>query len=1220
MKLKVLRHQGSEATGQPLRGLTPTKGYSSWGLTPLMLLIVFFVPLLLCAFVPSLFAMPLNPDAYKKLKGTAKLGVIQNVFASSPTLNKPSAQKFATVTGTRKVLVLLVDFSDNVGTAVPSSFDEKLFSVGTTATGSMRDYYKEVSYGTFDISGTVTTKYYRAPQVYNYYVNYQGGINQGTYPNNAQKLAEDVVNLANADIDFSQYDSNGDGYVDGLFIVHAGGGAEADGNMGKIWSHKWTTSAVVNVDGVKVLDYTMEPEDGNIGVFCHEYGHELGLPDLYDTTPAPTADSYGLGWWSLMAIGGWLNDGKTPSHMDAWSKIQLGWVTPTVPATNQLSASIPHAETNATVYKLWTNGAPVKEYFLVENRQQTKFDAYLPGGGLLIYHVDDNVTTFNDNNTHYLVALMQADGLKHLEGNANKGDTGDPFPGSTLNKSFSGTTTPNSKNYASSETYVAVMNISGSGANMTADLLVATSDTYSPTCAVAAPNAYTNAAAFTVAWSGVDTGNPASGVKTYDVQYRVGANGTWTDWFTGTAATQAVYTGSEGQAIYFQCRALDNAGNQGSYSSAASTTVDLTAPTASITPLSATQVTAAFTVSWSGSDSLSGVKSYDVEYMDAAEGVWKNSWVQAGTTLTTATFGGEDGHTYYFRVRATDNAGNTGNFTSANNGDAQTIVAVDSVAPVISDVSVSFNTSERIEFSWTTNEESYGAIEWGETNDKTTFVGTGWFPAGARKVFGTSISVYTFLPGTTYFFHILAKDLAGNLSYSTVQTFRTLYYSSYTIPKGLSMLAFPLTPTDKNAGNIFSDANLKFARYDASVTPPKYHYYKDDPNNAYLEAQPGRGYWVKLDAEKTITVTGADETASTYSLSLNAGWNQIGNPYTSSVEMSTLKVINQNETLSFSDAVKKVWVSSSLWGYDNDQTGYKLLYSGLTSTQIETGKGYWVYASVPCSLVFTNPSTATAKLSAKESAPAQNQNNLIQFTLSSSSGSDMENYAGFADENLKISDPPPALESEGKPELYLKSTNLNESKYALLARQRTNGEETFYLSATGNVGEQGTLSWNFNASEFSSAVLVDVSNNKEISLLSEKQYAFMLSKEPKQFLLKLKLNSVISDPVLLSSLKVLSVAPYPTPSKGKLSFNLEAEGSVTSITLEVYTVTGKRVLTQFLPVSSSSTAKGKGKYKAESPSLDAVLESLPSGVYVYRLQISNGVETASKTGKFVVVK
>ncbi len=112
-------------------------------------------------------------------------------------------------------------------------------------------------------------------------------------------------------------------------------------------------------------------------------------------------------------------------------------------------------------------------------------------------------------------------------------------------------------------------------------------------------------------------------------------------------------------------------------------------------------------------------------------------------------------------------------------------------------------------------------------------------------------------------------------------------------------------------------------------------------------------------------------------------------------------------------------------------------------------------------------------------------------------------------------------------------------------------------------------------------------------------------------------NTVIADPNLLT---ILRVAPYPTPSKGKLSFDVEAEGNVLAMTLEVYTVNGKRVLVEYLPVQPATGAKGKGKFKAESPSLDAAMESLPNGVYVYRLQISNGVKTVNKTGKFVVVR
>ena len=126
---------------------------------------------------------------------------------------------------------------------------------------SSHDYYKKVSYGNLDIV-TVnlpsTVGWVTAPQTYSYYVNGQNGI--GSYPHNSQKLVEDIVNLVNPSIDFSQYDNDGDGYVDALFIIHSGSGAEYTGNNNDIWSHAWTTSTPQILDGVKVYHYSIEPE------------------------------------------------------------------------------------------------------------------------------------------------------------------------------------------------------------------------------------------------------------------------------------------------------------------------------------------------------------------------------------------------------------------------------------------------------------------------------------------------------------------------------------------------------------------------------------------------------------------------------------------------------------------------------------------------------------------------------------------------------------------------------------------------------------------------------------------------------------------------------------------------------------------------------------------------------------------------------------------------
>jgi immune inhibitor A len=197
----------------------------------------------------------------------------------------------------------------------------------------------------------------------------------------------------------------------------------------------------------------MEPEDGCMGVFAHELGHMLGLPDLYDTTNR----SYGAGVWCLIAGGSWGDRGAKPSHLCAWSKARLGWVEP-----HNISYASPirvePIESESHCYRLWTSGDAGNEYFLIENRQRQGFDVSLPGQGLLIWHIDD-AQLANDDPRHYWVALEQADGKRDLERGQNAGDPGDPYPGTTVQALFDNDTKPNSRDYFGDSTGVCVSGI-----------------------------------------------------------------------------------------------------------------------------------------------------------------------------------------------------------------------------------------------------------------------------------------------------------------------------------------------------------------------------------------------------------------------------------------------------------------------------------------------------------------------------------------------------------------------------------------------------------------------------------------------------------------------------------------------------------------------------------------------------------------------------------------
>jgi M6 family metalloprotease-like protein len=431
-------------------------------------------------------SVPFRPDVLQEIQSSGRLqSVVTGIReARDLGLDRPSgtARGWLPRPGDvraipdRNALVILVDFSDKVANPVtnpPSHYDAMLFSVAAYPTGSMRDWYLENSYGVFDVTGVVTV-WLRMPQTYAYYVDNQAGF--GTYPQNARKLAEDAVLAADPLVDFAQFDNDGpdgipdsgddDGFVDALFVVHAGLGREETGCDCDIHSHAWSMVNPVSVDGVTASSYSTEPENGKRGVFGHEFGHVLGLPDLYDTDYS----SSGVGDWCMMSFGSWGGGGLTPVHFLSWCKARLGFLDPTVPLTNVAGALIPRIETSPTAFKLWTGGYPESESFWVENRQLTLSDVSLPGAGLVICHVDESVSG-NEDESHPLVAIEQADGLDELAA-GGASDNGDPWPGSTNHRSFDDASLPSTRDYAGNPTQVAVRNISNSAASMTADLTV----------------------------------------------------------------------------------------------------------------------------------------------------------------------------------------------------------------------------------------------------------------------------------------------------------------------------------------------------------------------------------------------------------------------------------------------------------------------------------------------------------------------------------------------------------------------------------------------------------------------------------------------------------------------------------------------------------------------------------------------------------------------------
>jgi immune inhibitor A len=359
--------------------------------------------------------------------------------------------------GEEKVVVIAAEFPDKIAST-------SISTINTTVNTNMRNYYKEVSYDAFDISSTVVNNsWLMMPNNITYYTK-NNKENFGKFIKHAIEAADDWL-------DFNLYRTQGS-YVQLVIIVHSGRDEATSGDPLDIWSHMSSINPK-SVDGSYVSQYCTVSEFSRTGTYAHEFGHLLGLPDLYDKDYS----SNGIGAWGLMASGSHRNGGYTPAHFSAWSKVKLGWLTPTTISENLFDQPILDVERNQVVYRV---PIPItepnsEEYFLIENRQRVGFDLYLPASGLLIWHIDDaKFTSYapNNNENHKLVDVEESTAIQHLDdrSNLNDGDSSDVWSNNPTG--FTPDTSPNSDSYYGSSSKFYLEDISASGSTMTADFIV----------------------------------------------------------------------------------------------------------------------------------------------------------------------------------------------------------------------------------------------------------------------------------------------------------------------------------------------------------------------------------------------------------------------------------------------------------------------------------------------------------------------------------------------------------------------------------------------------------------------------------------------------------------------------------------------------------------------------------------------------------------------------
>ena len=368
-----------------------------------------------------------------------------------------------TYTGHKKGLVILVNFANQTfqeehTNALYNDIANKENYKTSPFKGSVYDYFRDQSYGqfllNFDIAGPVTVS-----KDYDYY----GANDSNGNDLYAASMVIEALLLADSLVNYADYDWDGDGTVEQVYLVYAGKG-EADGGAPEtIWPHEYSLSDAFYwgdgsgpqfFDGTYIDTYACGCElDGlnkicGIGTMCHEFSHCLGYPDFYDID---YSGGQGMDQWDLMDQGAYNGGGYLPSGFTGYERWFAGWMEPIVLSQTTTVSNMEALHNGGDTYIIYNKGYH-NEYFLLENRQKTGWDAGLPGAGLLIVHVDyDRVVWYmnepNDDPNHQRMTWIPADGeyqKYEYQGNyycTHEGVANDPFPYDTVN-AFNATTTP----------------------------------------------------------------------------------------------------------------------------------------------------------------------------------------------------------------------------------------------------------------------------------------------------------------------------------------------------------------------------------------------------------------------------------------------------------------------------------------------------------------------------------------------------------------------------------------------------------------------------------------------------------------------------------------------------------------------------------------------------------------------------------------------------------
>lgn len=412
--------------------------------------------------------------------------------------------------GKQKAIIILVEYSDikfhsQEGYDAHDYFTRMMSETNFSSfggTGSAKDFFIDSSLGQFepefDVYGPVTLTKNRA---------YYGGDGLMGKDLNAYRMAIEACEQLDGTVDFSEYDRDSDGYIDNVFIFYAGEGQHMGASADSVWPHAYSISDKDSTpyifDGVRLNRYgcTCEWVSGRpdgVGTFVHEFSHVMGLPDLY-TTNYNTA-AFTPGSWSTLDAGPYNNNGCTPPLYSTFERYALDWITP-VEINGSVSATLPALGNNLAAI---IRTPDENEFFLLENRQLTGWDAYLPGHGMLIWHVDYEKSIWftngvNNDENHQYVDLEEADNLKTAGSRA-----GDAFPGTAGITSFTDDTNPSMRAWDNSRLNIPITDIDENNGLITFKALGGSDPLAAP---LALSPDFSDHESFTARWEASKTGS-----------------------------------------------------------------------------------------------------------------------------------------------------------------------------------------------------------------------------------------------------------------------------------------------------------------------------------------------------------------------------------------------------------------------------------------------------------------------------------------------------------------------------------------------------------------------------------------------------------------------------------------------------------------------------------------------------------------------------------------